>query len=676
MGIVEVAIAPKLPDFTAEIGFSRRARRSARAAHEIAANRRQERLASRSRDRSAPIPAQNAPIPPRIVPGIGRIDRQKGHRIDRREAERYNQWCVAIPGRPSDPPTRLGRYSLLKRLGVGGMGEVWVGRADDGALVAIKRMLPHLAYDRRAAQMFLDEAKIASTLDHPNVVRILEVDRGANDVHWIAMELVLGETIGRMIDRAKKLKRPIAPRVAAKVIAEAARGVHHAHTRNDAKGVPLGIIHRDVTPPNVMVTDAGEVKVLDFGIAKAMERSSRTEAGAFKGKIEYLSPEQILGSELDARSDVFALGAVLFELLTKKKLFARDTIVATLGAIAECRVPPPSRVAKDVPPTLDAITLKALARDRDERYGSAKELADAIDLHLSNRPVDESELADWVAELCPAELAERRQLAAKTFRRAESFESGPALAEVLERAFEADTGDREPVDFSTGSEAPTQLSRIQKELASIPPPRVEAIDDNLEAEIEDASTSPPAQMRRVSMFPPPPPPKSTVAAPVERVPTAMISSGTTPKQSFPPSPSYPPGAAYDDDDDDDAPPRSRTLLFAGFAALTVAGAVVGGTIVYQAGQPERALTTVPVIVPTTTIADDAPRRPRVLEAVAVPTIEPPPPSPSPRPRTATVTVTTIAVPTATIAPPPRRRPRPRPIERRPETDEVEIEIPE
>lgn len=373
--------------------------------------------------------------------------------------------------------------------------------------------------------MFLDEARIASQLDHPNVVKILEVDHD-EDVQWFAMELVLGENLAKLGERARKKKKPIAPAIAARVIAEAAEGVHHAHTRTDPRGRPLGIIHRDVTPPNVMVTDAGEVKVLDFGIAKAFDRVARTEAGAFKGKVEYFSPEQILGGELDRRSDIFALGAVLFELLTGKKLFARASMVATLSAITECRVPRPSSLAPEVPAELDAIVLRALARDREERFDTAAQLAEALARAMRSSRVPPEALARWVEALCPEERAERRRLAGPAVRRAESLVEGPALREVLERAFDASADEGAPfVEFREGSEAPTQLARVRPEVSeAIDPifhsePREVSVDGRLEAELDGDREGPAHRARSLRSRPPPPPPL-TAAAPPPALPTA------------------------------------------------------------------------------------------------------------------------------------------------------------
>lgn len=674
--------------------------------------------------------------------------------------------------------SRQGRFELLRRLGVGGMGEVWIARAPGEPLVAIKRMLPHLLHDKRAAQMFLDEARIASQLDHPNVVRILEVDHD-EDVQWFAMELVLGENLGKLGERARKKTMPVDPAVAARVIGDAAAGVDHAHTRTDARGRPLGIIHRDVTPPNVMVTDDGQVKVLDFGIAKAFDRVARTEAGAFKGKVEYLSPEQILGAELDHRIDIFALGAVLFELLTGKKLFARSSMVATLGAITECRVPRPSKVAPSVPRALDDIVLRALARDREQRYATAAELSDALEAFAQESRLPRDALAQWVGALCPDEQVERRRLMAPAVRRAESLVEGPALVEVLERAFAAGPPDEDApfVDFARGSEAPTQLARVRPEVSeAIDPILAMAVDlrppsseDRLAAELErtedpartDPALRPSQPPRAIRSRPPPPPPVTTAAVAAPPPAASPTSSGARdfeetvaagvstaaltealasvaepdgaadtrlaalagrassppgragPGRLSPPAPPALPG-------EEDAPHAGRWGLVVGFAALTVAGALVGGTLVYDATPPaplppsatrtlddvrvpqdpeERLAAEVPAaaqapaaVQPATAAAAPSPPPPAPRETTAAPSPEAstrpvaPPPGPEAAggtddaaPATPAATPSPTARAAASVAPrvrtSTRARPRPRPRSTTPVgPDDVEIEI--
>ncbi|MFO0727156.1 MAG: protein kinase [Myxococcota bacterium] len=353
-------------------------------------------------------------------------------------------------------PTRLGPYAFLKRLGTGGMGEVWLARDDrSGQLVALKRMLSHLAYDGRAAEMFRDEAKIASQLDHPTIVRVVDVGQ-IDNTHFLVMDFVEGETLAHVLERAKRTKRPIPARIALAVVAEVAAGLDHAHTRTDARGRPLGIVHRDVTPPNIMITDEGEVRVLDFGIAKAVDRVARTQAGAFKGKVEYLAPEQIHGNPVDARTDLFSLGAVLFELLTGKKLFLKETMVGTLNAIADCKVPAPSRINREVSPAIDAVVLRALKKDPAGRFESAAAMEDEIRALLGERAPSPFEIARFVGELFPDEQAERLRLSLPP-------DSGEPPSDEIEIDEATDGGQGAPRIRMPLEDEPTQVGRSHAE---------------------------------------------------------------------------------------------------------------------------------------------------------------------------------------------------------------------
>jgi serine/threonine protein kinase len=477
----------------------------------------------------------------------------------------------------SVPPykQRLGRYTLVHRLGSGGMAEVWLARQDGpagGRPVAVKRMLSHLAYDPRASQMFLDEARIASQVSHPNVVQIFDVGR-EEDTYYLVMEFVLGENCARIIDRAKKRKVPIPTVLAARICAEAAKGLHHAHTRQGPGGRPLGIIHRDVTPPNIMVTDDGEVKVLDFGIARAVDRLARTEAGNVKGRVEYLSPEQIEGAQIDHRADVFALGAVLFELCTQKKLFARETMVATLAAVTECKVTPPSRIAKHTDPRIDEIVLKATAKRPDDRYQNAQEMREALIEFLRGRETraGSAELAQFVGDLFRDEQEERKRVLETVYQsedgtlpehRPESLvKSIDPLAKAIDRALDDKPRGR---SFEVASEDPTLVSPVQKNAAikslratPAPPPRqIPSIGETAPMFAVPAGKSNP--------------PKDPASIPPDHEPAFSLSSVSLPAE----------------DDDPTSKPRawftrSSVLIGGGLLSLAVAGAIVGGTLFYR-----------------------------------------------------------------------------------------------
>ncbi|MDQ3037155.1 MAG: protein kinase, partial [Myxococcota bacterium] len=279
-----------------------------------------------------------------------------------------------------DLPERIGRYRVVGRLAVGGMAEILIG-ALDGAFglsrpVVIKRVLPSLARRADFRRMFVDEARIVSGLRHPNVVDVLEV--GQDDSLYLVMEYLEGESLDVLARRLRPTGARLPPAVAAYVVAEAAAGLHAAHELEDASGAPQQIVHRDVTPHNLFVGYDGSVRVIDFGIAKAVNRETRTATGTLKGKFAYMSPEQIDGQHVDRRVDVFALGVVLWELLTGERLFARPSQIEIVKAICFAPIPAAREVDGGIDAELDRIAQKALSRELDERYASA----DALRLDL------------------------------------------------------------------------------------------------------------------------------------------------------------------------------------------------------------------------------------------------------------------------------------------------------
>src|SRR5688500_10673044 len=239
----------------------------------------------------------------------------------------------------------LGKYQLLRKLATGGMAEVWLARQmgieDFRRNVVLKRILPHLAEDVEFVQMFLNEAKIAARFTHPNIAQIYDLGAEAGS-YFIAMEYVHGEDLGRIMRKAWSSGQWLTKPLAVRIISLACDGLYYAHTRADEHGRPLKVVHRDVSPQNILVSFDGSVKLVDFGIAKAADQASLTKSGAIKGKFAYMSPEQASGKPLDNRSDIFALGLVLYELLTGVRPIKRETELATLQAALECKIEPPS----------------------------------------------------------------------------------------------------------------------------------------------------------------------------------------------------------------------------------------------------------------------------------------------------------------------------------------------
>ena len=288
---------------------------------------------------------------------------------------------VLTPGPVVQNFVTLGRYQLLSRLAIGGMAEVYLARQGElsgfKTLVVVKKVLPHLAVKPDFIAMFLDEARIASMLDHPNVVRINEVGRTENE-YFLAMELVQGKPLSSMLQQSEIAKTPLPHTLGALIVSNAAAGLHHAHQLTDASGTLLHLVHRDVSPQNIMVSFEGAVKVIDFGIARALGRLGDTSSGSLKGKLGYMAPEQARGESVDARADIFSLGVVLWECVAGRRLFLRENELATLRAVVYEPIPKVSRYAK-VDPVLEVIIEHALARDLDERFQTAEEMRIALE---------------------------------------------------------------------------------------------------------------------------------------------------------------------------------------------------------------------------------------------------------------------------------------------------------
>jgi predicted Ser/Thr protein kinase len=305
-----------------------------------------------------------------------------------------------------------GQYQLLKRLAMGGMAQIYLARQRGAEqLLVIKRILPHLADNEEFVQMFLDEARIAARLDHPNIVQIF--DLGAqDDSFFIAMEYIHGEDLRRVWKRAERSGQLIPVPLVCRALSEACAGLDHAHKMLDANGKPLNIVHRDISPQNILLTFDGRTKVVDFGIAKAADQATETRSGVLKGKYSYMSPEQAAGQKVDRRSDIFALGVVLYELLTGSRLFKRSNDIITLQAVTECKVIPPSQLNPRVPRDLDGIVMKALAREPGDRYAEALQLQQALEAWLDaySQPSSTAHVAAFMQELYATRLAEEARL--------------------------------------------------------------------------------------------------------------------------------------------------------------------------------------------------------------------------------------------------------------------------
>ena len=273
---------------------------------------------------------------------------------------------------------QLGRYHLLDRLAFGGMAEIYRAKTFDpegrARVVAIKRILAHLAEDEDFIQMLVDEAKIASLLKHPNISQVYEFARAQGE-YFIAMEHVDGKDARTILERCRALGRPMPPELAAYITAEVASALHAAHAQVDSAGEPLRIVHRDVSPSNVLCAYSGEVKLCDFGIAKATLSQVQTKTGVIKGKVKYMSPEQAMGRRLDHRSDVFSLGAVLYEMLTNIPPFTASHEMELLLKVRDAHYRPVQELEPDVPTEIAEAAHRALTRSRAARFQTAHELS-------------------------------------------------------------------------------------------------------------------------------------------------------------------------------------------------------------------------------------------------------------------------------------------------------------
>jgi serine/threonine-protein kinase len=312
-------------------------------------------------------------------------------------------------------PRPYGKYLLLRQLAVGGMAEVYLARVSGPhgfeKECVIKRILPSLSADQQFVQMFLDEARIAARLSHPNIVQIYDLGTvGAND-YFLAMEHVHGVDLQQIVDAESKRNGRVPLPVALRLVSNVAEGLDHAHRATDNRGQPLGIVHRDVTPSNVIVSFDGVAKVLDFGIAKAVAKKGRTEVGVIKGKVPYMSPEQVQGEAIDARSDLFSLGTVLYELTIGHKPFDGQNPAELSIKILHDDPQPPELVVEGYPEALSAIVKRVLAKKRQARFASARELQDALEEFLVSTGVrcTSHDVAAYLNDLFPGRRERQAQ---------------------------------------------------------------------------------------------------------------------------------------------------------------------------------------------------------------------------------------------------------------------------
>ncbi|MCW5836479.1 MAG: serine/threonine protein kinase, partial [Labilithrix sp.] len=362
-----------------------------------------------------------------------------------------------LANEPSDfgglrPGTRLGRYELLVPIARGGMARVWAARQHGQRgfqkLVAIKTILPHLAEEPEFERMFLDEARIASGVHHPNVCEIYELGDDQRTL-YLAMEWVSGDSLSRLL-RANGKTEALDARVVARIVADACAGVHAAHELTDDDGRPLNVVHRDLSPHNVLLTADGVAKVCDFGVAKALgQLHEQTSAGQLKGKISYMAPEQVTGAAVDRRSDVFSLGCLLYEATTGVRPFKGEQDHMIMHAILNGELAPPTSFLRSYPPDLERIVLRALAHQPILRYPTAERMRFALEEFLAKgQLVTQSNVAQAVRSRLGEQLERRKERIKQASSIAEQMGWDPANAGST----------RDAVDHRSGVQASRPLN--------------------------------------------------------------------------------------------------------------------------------------------------------------------------------------------------------------------------
>lgn len=356
---------------------------------------------------------------------------------------------------PPPAPLCFGRYTLHGEIAHGGMATVHVGRlmgpVGFSRTVAVKRLHSNFAKDPEFVAMFMDEARVASRIQHPHVVSIIDVVAEKGEL-LLVMDYVQGESVSRLLRASRSLGELVDPRIAVKVLSEVLGGLHAAHEARSERGLPLGIVHRDVSPQNVLIGVDGVAHVIDFGVAKAAGRMQHTRDGQIKGKLAYMAPEQIRGASVDRRTDIYAASAVLWEMLAGRRLFTGDD-ATLMFAVLTTPISPPSASNPAVPPELDAVVMKGLQRNPDKRYATALEMADALEAALA--PASSREVARWLERLAGQALLQRASLVAE-IESLSGAEVPPARAELIS----------ELSDISGGS--PAAAERAAESPAAVP----------------------------------------------------------------------------------------------------------------------------------------------------------------------------------------------------------------
>jgi serine/threonine protein kinase len=461
-----------------------------------------------------------------------------------------------------------GKYESLRRLAVGGMGEIYLARERGqlSRLVVIKRLLPQVARDKSYVEMFVDEARIIGHLNHPNICQILELGWDGG-LPFIALEYVRGMSVAEIWDHAQTAHLEIPRAVTLRILTDTAWALHFAHEARDVEGRPLRLVHRDISPQNVMVTFVGDVKLMDFGIARAENRVHRTQTGQVKGKIAYMAPEQLRAQPLDRRADVFAVGVMLWEMTLNRRLFDGSSDVEILYKAGECKVPLPSSIDPAYPPALETIVMRALAADREQRTATAGELAAALAQQVTaTGGAERTAIATIMTSLFPAEsssgddtaadhpavglAATAPSPAAPPRSTMPLVEAAPAVASsevrptVPLRAEPSELRPTVPLRAESSEVRPTVPWRAESAVSQTPPrsraPSAWVIASlvlaaaAIAAIVITQTTDAPHETVAAAAPPTPPPPVASVAAPI--APALIAPDAATEPDAAPPAP--------------------------------------------------------------------------------------------------------------------------------------------
>jgi serine/threonine-protein kinase len=375
---------------------------------------------------------------------------------------------TSLPPESESPVRVLGRYVLYREIASGGMATVHVGRligpAGFSRTVAIKRLHPQYARDPEFVTMFLDEARLAARIRHPNVVSTLDVVALEGEL-FLVMEFVQGESLSRLLRTSSQRDERVPVAVASAIATHTLLGLHAAHEAKSERGVPLGIVHRDVSPQNVLVGADGIARVVDFGVAKAASRLATTEEGRMKGKLAYMAPEQLRNLDVDRRTDVFALGIVLWEMLTGQRLFQANDPAVSIARILTERVAAPSSINLDLPKSLDAIVLKALQQDPAQRFQTARAMAEELERAIT--PAGAMEVGGWVERVAGAVLEDRGRRVAEveSISSIDSKLSGMVRASLADNMLGESISGLSDMSVAHSTRAPVKRSKLPLVLA-------------------------------------------------------------------------------------------------------------------------------------------------------------------------------------------------------------------